>query len=500
MELLKFKNLFLKLCKVENVAEISEVLLNVVLKNDIAFFEKFQELTKNENKTDFLQSLWQYYCADRNEKKQDFTPRSICRLVAKLSGEADSFYDCCGGSGALTIEMLNFNKNAKNIFIEELDKNVIPFLLFNICLKNVNGIVVNGNVLTKDVLKIFQLTKGEKFSTCQIIENFKEEKFEIAISNPPFNIKWQALPDERFPVLPPKNKANYAFVLNCLAKADKAVVILPNGVLNSEEEIGIRNFLVEKDLLETVVVLPGNMFDSTQISTCVLVLNKNKKNKNNICFVDSRKNCVIEERMQNGQFGGNSHTGRTYVKKFNVLNSDNIDKIIDVIENKKNIPEFSAIKKNEDIENEGYNLSPSRYIEFVSKENHHRNLQEIADNINSILKFQNSCKLIINETIAKQIGLDKTIFDKSKENSKELQQQMRLLKIEIGVEDYIQFTKNKNEFVFKCNNKELLPDIFLDFFNIWKSNIKLLNSMQNEYLKELREAAMADLMSGKIEI
>ena len=68
------------------------------------------------------------------------------------------------------------------------------------------------------------------------------------------------------------------------------------------------------------------------------------------------------------------------------------------------------------------------------------------------------------------------------------------------VEDYIQFTKNKNEFVFKCNDKELLPDILIQFFNVWKNQIALLNTMQNQYLAELRDALLPDLMSGKIEL
>ena len=71
------------------------------------------------------------------------------------------------------------------------------------------------------------------------------------------------------------------------------------------------------------------MFEATDISTCILVLNKNKKHKGEICFIDSRKNYIVEEREQNGQFGGASHTNRTYKKSYNVLSDDNIQKIFD---------------------------------------------------------------------------------------------------------------------------------------------------------------------------
>ena len=77
---------------------------------------------------------------------------------------------------------------------------------------------------------------------------------------------------------------------------------------------------------------------------------------------------------------------------------------------------------------------------------------------------------------------------------------MKPLGIDIQVEDYIQFTKNKNEFVFKCNDKELLPDIFIQFLNVWKNQIALLNTMQNKYLAELRDALLPDLMSGKLAV
>lgn len=78
-----------------------------------------------------------------------------------------------------------------------------------------------------------------------------------------------------------------------------------------------------------------------------------------------------------------------------------------------------------------------------------------------------------------------------------MKSQMKPLGIDIEVEDYIQFTKNKNEFIFKCNDKDILPDILLQFLSVWKSQIALLNTMENQYLVELRNALLPDLMSGK---
>ena len=513
MELLEFKHKIFELCRVKNIKGVRDVLYNAVIKNDIALFDRYNLIV--DDKKDWLQALWQYYEADRTEKKQDYTPKSLCKLVSKLAGECRTVYDCCGGSGALTIEMLK-NHTIENVYVEELDENVIPFLLFNLCLHNASGFVVNGNVLTKDKIKAYRLLKGQTYSEVteiqdlNILKDVENMPLDVSVSNPPYNIKWnppteiEALTDNRFPIIPPASNANYAFVLHCLHRAtNKAILILPNGIASQRTEIEVRKYLIDNDLIETVISIPNNMFECTNIATCIMVLNKNKKNKGKVTLIHSVENCVTEEREQNGQFGGKSHTNRTYKKKYNVLGDENIQKILDVIENQQEINQFSVIKTNEQIAEKKYMLSPSMYFDvniedFESEP--HRDFQEIADNVNYISRMQNACKLVINETIAKQLGFDIETYKQDKEISKRMQEKMKPLGIDIQVEDYIQFTKNKNEFVFKCNDKELLPDIFIQFLNVWKNQIALLNTMQNKYLAELRDALLPDLMSGKLAV
>ena len=504
MELLEFKHKMFELCGVSEISKIRDVLYNATLSQDVAIFDGYNSII--DDTKDWLQALWQYYESDRTEKKQDYTPKSLCRLVAALAGECNSVYDCCGGTGALAVEMLK-NRDIKNVFVEELDERVIPFLLFNLCLCNANGYVVNGDVLSREQFKCYKLTKGEKYSRCEVVDHAEPTVADVSISNPPYNISWNApspmdaMLDGRFPVLPPASNANYAFVLNCLARAkEKSVLILPNGIMSERTEYECRKYLVDNDIIETVIIMPDKMFEVTSISTCILVLNKNKKHKGEICFIDSRKNCIVEKREQNGQFGGASHTNRTYKKAYNVLSAENMQRIFDAIESRENKSEFSAIKKNEDVTKNEYMLMPSRYIEFREQAQPHRNFQEIAVNINYISRMQNACKLVINETIAKNLGLDMEMFKQGKINSEEMRSQMKTYGIDIEIEDYIQFTKNKNEFVFKCNDKEMLPDIFLQFFAVWKNQIALLNTMQNQYLAELRDALLTDFMSGKLEV
>lgn len=507
MKLLEFKNKIFELLNVTKTSEIGNALLDVVLKPNFYIFDEYKKLC--DGSKDWLQALWQYYEADRTEKKQDYTPKSLCKLVSALAGNCETVYDCCGGSGALTVQMLKDSK-AKFVCVEELDEKVIPFLLFNLCLHNVNGYVFNGDVLTRKFLKIYKLSADDKYSKVDELPSNEQINLhcDVAISNPPYNIKWQPpLPlenDIRFPVIPPAGNANYAFVFNCIARANKAVLILPLGALTQRNEYGIRKYLIDNDLIESIITLPNNMFECTSISTCIMVLNKNKANKGKVNLIHSIQNFVVEEREQNGQFGGKSHTNRTYKKEYNVLSDENINKIIQVIENLTEVNKFSLIKSNAEIAEKKYMLAPSMFFDVSIEDfedSKHRDLQEIANNINYIIKMQNACKLVINETIAKKMGFDIQLYKNEFKNSNQLaDEQSKLLDIKIEKSDYIQFTKNKNEFMFKCNDKELLPDIFIHFLTIWKNQIALLNTMQNQYLVELRDAILPDLMNGKIEL
>ena len=80
------------------------------------------------------------------------------------------------------------------------------------------------------------------------------------------------------------------------------------------------------------------------------------------------------------------------------------------------------------------------------------------------------------------VGLDVEALKKDIQQSKELAAIQSTIGINLESSDYIQFTKNKNEMLFKCNDKEILPDMLLQTFTIWKNQIALLNTMQNQYL------------------
>lgn len=485
----------------ESVSELGGKLYDAVMNGEIVKLTAFCD-TVGDLTVDWLQRIFQYYEADRQEKKQDYTPKSIAKLCAELTETGGkTVYDICAGSGALTIQ--KWVRNPDKLFVcEELDEKVIPYLLFNMAVRNMSGYVINRNVLTMEWYKGYKLHCGEAFSVVEEIKEPPEISADEIISNPPYNIKWDApdpmFADERFSeVIPPASNANFAFVLTALSrlkKDGKCAFVLPNGILSSDVEKTVRQSLVDSGKIEKIILMPNKMFEGTSIPTCVCVFSA----ENDIIdFFDCRRKATQEQRDQNGQYGGTSHTNRTYHKTVNVLSKQLIEQLCGKCED---IAGFSVVASNESIIENNYILTPSRYIRFEEQETQHRPFQEIADNINYITRMQNSCKLVINETIAKQIGLDTELYRKSKDQSKESAKQMAALGLTLETEDFISFTKNKNEFVFKCNDKDLLPDILIQFFGIWKNQIAVLNTMQNQYLAELRDAILPDLMSGKIEV
>lgn len=501
MELGELCKKTLSIFECENVEELGGKLYDAVMNGEKVKLTAFCN-TVGDLSVDWLQKIFQYYEADRQEKKQDYTPKSIAQLCAELTETGGkAVYDICAGSGALTIQKWVRNPD-KSFICEELDEKVIPYLLFNMAVRNMSGYVINRNVITMESNRVYKLHCGEAFSIVEEVSEPPEIMADEIVSNPPYNIKWDApkplFADERFSeVIPPSSNANFAFVLTALSRlksGGKCAFVLPNGILSSDVEKIVRQYLVDSGRIEKIILMPDKMFESTSIPTCVCVFSAEN---DSIKFFDCRRKATQEQRDQNGQYGGASHTNRTYHKTVNTLSRELIEQLCGKCEN---VAAFSSDVYKESIIKNDYILTPSRYIRFEEQETQHRSFQEIADNINYITRMQNSCKLVINETLAKQIGLDTELYRKSKDQSKENAKQMTALGLILETEDYISFTKNKNEFVFKCNDKGLLPDILVQFFGIWKNQIAVLNTMQNQYFAELRDALLTDLMSGKIDV
>ena len=333
------------------------------------------------------------------------------------------------------------------------------------------------------------------------------------ISNPPYNLKWTvpifAQMQERFNKtdIPPKNNANFAFILTGLEKCDRCVFIMPQSILVSEkkEEINIRKYLVEKNFIEGIITCPGKMFEATSIPVCILILNKNK-NTTKTALIDATNFCEKEIREQCGQFGGKTHENRIYKKEINVFSDEQIEELNKFVRDKIEKKDLSKIVGIEDIKLNNYNLNPRIYFElnFDNIENT-RNYEDIINDLNRIIKQKNCLKLTINEKIAKSIGIYEVAknMKKSEELNNEINESLKEIKdveLKIEKENFISLSKNKNEIKFENNSKEFLSEILMLILHDWKTMIYHLNNEENRYLFELKDKLLNDLMGGRLDI
>lgn len=327
------------------------------------------------------------------------------------------------------------------------------------------------------------------------------------ISNPPYNMKWElpffAQSQPRFDLgVPPESNANFAFIQTAIYHTEQQVFLLPQGVLSTtqKEELEIKKNLCEANYLEAIISLPGNMFESTSIPTCILLLNKNKETRK-VQMIDLFDKGTKEIREQRGQYGGKSKTNRVYTKEVNVLTDELIQQALEIIDNKIDKTEYSQLVDLESIRSQDYNLVPKRYIEIEFELSEHRNYEDIVTDLNRIIEYKNGVKITINENMAKNLGVYDLAqsFKQGQETNKAMNVWLGGLDLKITKEDVVTLSRNK-ELKFEVKNFERMPEIIQLFFNMWKQQIITLNNEENRLLVELRDALLPDLMSGKIKV
>ena len=161
MELKQLCEKTMKLFDIKSIDELSDKLIETCLsQNCNEIFYKFSEIIENDLSVDWLQMIFQYYQADRKEKKQDYTPKTLAKMVSKLTGSPEIVIDLCAGSGALAIQKWNEFNNQK-FKLYEIDSNVIPYLLFNMALRNIECDIFRADALQNEVYAQYSIHKGE---------------------------------------------------------------------------------------------------------------------------------------------------------------------------------------------------------------------------------------------------------------------------------------------------------------------------------------------------
>ena len=151
--------------------------------------------------------------------------------------------------------------------------------------------------------------------------------------------------------------------------------LLANGALSDDgTELKIRQRLLENDLVESIMILPRNLFYTTDISVTLWILNRNKEKR------EVEQNGVVKkyrDRKNQVLFMDLRQMGSPYEKKYIELTPEDRDKVTEVYHNwqqegyeetYKDIPEFCYSASLDEIAEKGYTLVPSRYIEFVNRD------------------------------------------------------------------------------------------------------------------------------------
>ena len=216
-------------------------------------------------------------------------------------------------------------------------------------------------------------------------DQHKDLKADYIMANPPFNQKaWreadELVDDPRWNgyEVPPTSNANYGWILNIVSKLSGngvAGFLLANGALSDDgTELQIRKQLIENDLVEAIVILPRNLFYTTDISVTLWILNRNKK-----AHVVNQNGVEKKYRNRENQilFMDLRQMGTPYEKKYIELGQEERDKVTSVYHNwqcegyegtYQDVPEFCYSADKTEVEEKGYTLVPSRYIEFINRD------------------------------------------------------------------------------------------------------------------------------------
>ena len=343
----------------KNASERNKKLCTIIQKiaEGIADFS-----TDSDTLGDAYEYLIGQFAAGSGKKAGEFyTPQQISTILSEIvtldsqdptmgkKNKLDKVLDFACGSGSL---LLNVRKRIKDnggtigkIYGQE--KNITTYNLARM------NMLLHGMKDTE-----FEIFHGDtllnQWDMLNEMNPAKKMEFDAIVANPPFSLRWEPndtlAEDFRFKSygLAPKSAADFAFLLHgfhFLGKEGTMAIILPHGVLfRGGAEERIRTKLLKDNHIDAVIGLPSNLFYSTGIPVCILVLKKCKKEED-VLFI----NASSEENFDKG-------------KRQNSLNEKHIARIVDTYKYRSEQERYSRKVSMEEIEKNRYNLNISRYV------------------------------------------------------------------------------------------------------------------------------------------
>ena len=324
---------------------------------------------------DLIGRVYEYFLKEfavnaTKEEGEYYTPHDVVQLIAAMIEPFDgTLYDPCCGSAGMFIQSAELVKAKRgdisriNVYGQEKEPATYRLAKMNLALRGISH-NLGGEA---DSSFTHDLHKGLYFN--------------YIMANPPFNLKgWyndNLKSDSRWAdyATPPESNANYAWILHMLSHLKPlngvAGFLLANGALGDEDTLAIRKKLIENDKVEAIIILPRELFITTDISVTLWILNQNKKGgeyhgrmlrnrENEILFMDLRT------WSENPVKGENKKKVR--------LETDQIEQAADIYHTWQSEgtdgktyaePELYRSVKSDEIKAHGWSLIPSKYIEFI---------------------------------------------------------------------------------------------------------------------------------------
>lgn len=364
---------------------------------------------------DLIGYVYEYFLKEfavnaTKEEGEFYTPHDVVQLIATMIEPFDgTLYDPCCGSGGMFIQSTDLIKAKQgdisrvNIYGQEKEPATYRLAKMNLALRGLSH------------------NMGAEADSTFTNDLHKGIAFDYIMANPPFNLKdWyndNLKNDSRWADFktPPESNANYAWILHMLShlKASHGVAgfLLANGALGDDDGTAplIRQKLIELDRVEAIIVLPRELFITTDISVTMWILNMNKKGgtyhgrklrnrEKEILFMDLR------------QWTENPVKGEQ--KKKVLLKTDQIERAAEIYHKWQSegtdgvtyaVPELYKSVHLDEIKKNNFSLVPSRYIEFVDRDqsiDYEKVMSEAAEKVSEILARQEANRTALENAFA----------------------------------------------------------------------------------------------------
>jgi len=360
---------------------------------------------KENRSKDILGRVYEYFLsqfasAEGKKGGQFYTPRCVVRvLVEMLAPYKGRVYDPCCGSGGMFVQSEKFVEahggriGDISIYGQESNHTTWRLAKMNLAIRGIDG------------------NLGKEHADTFHRDLHPDLKADFILANPPFNMSdWggeQLKDDKRWKYgIPPASNANFAWVqhfIHHLAPTGIAGFVLANGSMSSNQsgEGEIRKNIIEADLVDCMVALPGQLFYSTQIPACLWFLARDKKNgrfrdrRGEVLFIDARK------------------MGRMVDRTHRELTDEEIQKIADTYhawrgdkdcdKQYEDVPGFCKSATIEDIRKHGYVLTPGRYVGAAEVEDDGEPFEEKMQRLVAQLREQQAEVAKLDAAIAKNL-------------------------------------------------------------------------------------------------